>query len=487
MKGKEELIKGSLSLSLAKFISNATLAFSIIVVARLIGATNYGIYVFAFSLVGLLNCFGGFGIGPYLSATIPKLKNKNKEVSTISTTFWLNFLISTFLTTLAFIFLPNTSSTPLLVQIASFSIVLNLIFAYFVNLFISIKKAELSSILTVAQSLSQAFSSIFLAFFGFGVFSPLIGVEVGYLVGSIFGFLFLSKAKIKLRVEVEKSEIRQLFSFSSLLILSSVFSFFSSKFAIVYLSNFVTPKTIGNIGIVQDFIVVNDIIVATIASVAMPIFAEEEKERGRIFGIVFKYSLFLLLLPLILLFVFPKFVILILFGNGYEEAIPYLRLFSIYLLFSFPSYIFSSFLFSAKRIKLNTFVSILASLIFISIVPLESSFKAYGYYSGLIISSFISNAILFIILRKEIKLLKSELVKVFSVAFLLFSISYILALFTKTNLEFFVSSFLILVLYAISFKFVVNKREIEIIRKTIENSKLKKFIPLINVFWSFLE
>ena len=487
MKSKEDLIKGSLSLSIAKFISNVVLVFSIIVVARLIGAANYGLYVFAISLVGLLNCFGGFGIGPYLSATLPRLKNANKRTSTISTTFWLNFLLSSALTFISFTFLPNISSTPLLIQIASFSIILNLLFAYFINLFISLKRASISSILTVAQSTSQAFSAMLFAFLGFGVFSPLLGVEIGYFVGSLLGFFFLTKLRIKLKLEIEKEEINQLFSFSFLLIISTIFSFFSSKFAIVYLSNFVSSTTIGNIGIVQNFVVVSDVIVATIASVVMPIFAEEENEKGRIFGIVFKYSFFLVFLPLLFLFVFPNFVILILFGKGYEEAISYLRLYSIYLLFSFPSFIFSSFLLSSKRIKLNTFISVLSSLVFVSLLPLEASLKAYGYFFALIISAFVSNSLSFILLRKEIKLQRNEIAKVFAFAFLLFILSYFLAFFVKTNLEFFVSSFLILVIYSISLKFVINKGEIETIRKAIESSRLKRFIPLIDTFWNFLE
>jgi O-antigen/teichoic acid export membrane protein len=488
MKAKEDLIKGSLSLSLAKFISNVVLAFSIIVVARLIGAANYGLYVFAISLVGLLNCFGGFGIGPYLSATLPKLKRESKRTSAISTTFWLNFLLSSALTFISFAFLPSVSSTPLLIQIASFTIILNLLFAYFVNLFISLKRATVSGVLTIAQSSSQAFSAMLLAFLGFGVFSPLLGLEIGYLVGSFLGFFFLAKLRIKLNLEIEKEEIANLFSFSSLLIISSIFYFFTSKFAIVYLSNFVSPATIGNIGIVQNFVVINDIIVATIASVVMPIFAEEENEKGRIFGIVFKYSFFLVFLPLLFLFVFPNFVITILFGKGYDEAIPYLRLFSIYLLFSFPSFLFSSFLLSAKRIKLNTLISIIGNLVLLILIPLEEIFKANGYFYALITSSFASVALSFFLLRKEIKIDKIEITKVFGISLLLLLFSYSLSFFISTNLQFFAFSFLLLFLYAISSKIIIKQSELKTIRKAIENSRFKNFLlPLFDAFWGTLK
>ncbi|MGC9132640.1 MAG: oligosaccharide flippase family protein [Candidatus Micrarchaeia archaeon] len=486
MKEEESIVKGSLYLSIAKFLSNLMLAFSIIIVARVIGASNYGYFVVAISLVGLLNSFGGFGIGPYLSAHIPRLK-KEKKLKVISTTFYLNAIISSFLTVFAFLFLPNFSNTPLLVSIASLSILLNLIFAYFVNLFISLRRAGFSSLATIFQSFSQAFSSIILSFLNFGMYAPLIGLEIGYAIGIIVSLFFLKKLKIKIEPILEKKEIKKLFSFSSFLIISSIFSFFSARFAIVYLSKFVESSTIGNIGIVQNFIVVSDIIVGSIASVAMPIFAtQEENRKRRVFGISLKYTFLLILFPIIILFLFPNFVINILFGKNYGEAIPYLKLYSIYLLFSFPWYLFSSLILAERRIKLYTFISVFGSVALLLLVPFESIFKAIGYFFALIISSFITNLLTFFLLRSKIGLRKKELFEILTASFIFFIFSYSISYFVKRLLEFFVAFFFLFFVYVFVLRLLIKKKEIEIIKISIKNSRLRVLSPFLENVWNFL-
>jgi hypothetical protein len=145
-------------------------------------------------------------------------------------------------------------------------------------------------------------------------------------------------------------------------------------------------------------------------------------------------------------------------------------------------------LLSAKRIKLNTLISIIGNLVLLILIPLEEIFKANGYFYALITSSFASVALSFFLLRKEIKINKIEITKVFGISLLLLLFSYSLSFFISTNLQFFAFSFLLLFLYAISSKVIIKQSELKTIRKAIENSRFKNFLlPLFDAFWGRLE
>jgi hypothetical protein len=88
------------------------------------------------------------------------------------------------------------------------------------------------------------------------------------------------------------------------------------------------------------------------------------------------------------------------------------------------------------------------------------------------------------LLRKEIKINKIEIAKVFGISLLLLLFSYSLSFFISTNLQFFAFSFLLLFLYAVSSKLIIKQSELKTIRKAIENSRFKNFLlPLFDAFW----
>lgn len=494
MKEEEKVIKNSLYISLAKLVSNLFLAISIIVVARLLGADRYGVYVLVMSLVGLLNSFGGFGIGPYLFSILPKTKTKNEKEKIISNALVTTFLFGGLLTIASIILMPNfvSASYPQKVQIvalASLSILFSLTFAYFNNLFIAVKRGGFSAIITVVQSFSQGIISILLAILSFQEYAPIIGLVSGEILGTIAGLVLAAKIGIRFKMFFSREEVLKIVRFGSYLIIASFFGVVSSRFALVYLSKFVTNDVIGSIGVVQNFIVVIDIIAGTVGALIVPVLASQaNKARSeRFLWLAFKFSALLLSYPLALMFFFPQQIVPLLFGKEYLDAVLYMKLYSCLLFLSSFSYIYSGLFYAREKTKTIAFISFIGALSAITSIVVLAQYGAVGYFASFIISAVVQNAFAFCYIKDYIAIKRSEIIKVAGALVGVGAAAYLLSLFTNRFATFIVSVIALLIAFLVALRFAITKREVEIILNAISSSRLKGFAEYIEWFWNLFD
>ncbi len=126
---------------LGRLLTFAMTGIALIVVTRLLGPTQYGIYTLAVAFAGIFGSIGYFGVGSTLNKFISEYKQlkKNDEISlVVSNSLFLVVSIGIVLTGLSFIFSSqisqyvfHTTSLSYIIQVISFWIITAMLFGAF--------------------------------------------------------------------------------------------------------------------------------------------------------------------------------------------------------------------------------------------------------------------------------------------------------------------------------------------------------------------
>ncbi len=364
---KNPLFSGSAVMIIGSNVANVFAYVFHLVIGRMLGPVRYGEFASIISLVGLFSLTFGF-----LGLVIVKFVSGMKENELSSFYSWTTkrILIASAVVSLVVLASSKFLSDFLGVSVSSLLISAPLLFVLFLGfIYTSFLQGTLRFGRLVISSNVSLFGRLVLGvlfvYLGFSVFGALLGVLVSSIIGLLISIYFLRdiwKGK-KNRFKFAKSA--EVFSYAVPIFIMSLATNSLYMTDVVLVKHFLNPHLAGIYASLSTLGKILFYGTAPIAAVMFPLVSKSFAKGGN-YKKVFLLSLLLTLVVVVglicIYWVFPKFVLEVLYGNKFLEGAPYLVWFGIFIgIFSVDSLLLNYFL--AKGSTKVTFVGLLAAVL----------------------------------------------------------------------------------------------------------------------------
>ena len=436
--------------AITQILAVITSGIMLVVVARLLGPSDYGIYTLAYGVAAFFGSFGLFGVAHYMNRYIPHLLTDNKKQELAETLgasivllllicvafFLLGVVFSGFIASYVF----HNAAYEKLIIIALFSSTFTMLMGLEYNILIGFKDGVGCAITYTSGSASTAIISIALVLLGYGPLGAILGTILGSLVGVVVGNVMINKhSKIVINIDVlgkRIERVQHMLRFSVILSASSMVSTMLNNFAIIFLGAFSLPEVVGSFGVAYRIGMVIVTVITFIGSVLLQMFSSVLAKKGSLqgvgklynqsiyFGVLFAAPIAAYLVALSHAFVTSVF-------PSYTSAQFYIPLLSISLLLGIISAYASSVVISVGKVKKVLKYSALTAAVQLSLlILLVPFFDAYGIILGLYLSGSLVGNYLYVRYMRRVLHIETSLAKVYKViaasvalAFLLFPIN----------------------------------------------------------------
>ncbi len=404
----EKSARGGFFLISGSTMGMIIMAIAAILVGRLLGPELYGDYNLAIIVPQILLLFTDLGINTGIIKFASSSHANTEDGQTLRIVrhgmtfrliagilvFALSILLSAFFAS-ALINRPNLS---FYVQIASISILFQIVFTTSTSTFVGLDKTEYNALATNIQAIAKTAISVALVLLGFGIGGAVIGYMGGYVVaGIVAGLIFLKM--VKPRRKDPKGSYRQTFktltSYGMPLYLSAVVTGFLPLFSQVILAFFVSSANVGNYRAAINFITLIAVIPLSITTALLPGFSRLDSSTSEniryFFKKVNKYTCLLMIPVTVLLMLFARQIVQIIYGSTYQTAWLFLSLNCIVYFLVAIGYLGLSSLFNGLN---DTKTTLKMTIINISIFAVLAPILTAIYdVPGVIMSSLASNAV----------------------------------------------------------------------------------------------
>lgn len=318
----------------------------LIVIARLLGPTNYGIYYLTIAVATFIGSFGNFSIGTYLNEYIPKsiAQKKPENISiaigdgtiAIFASGLILVIIGITFSGILSSYALHSASYSFLLSVAMFTILFNFAYSTYQSVLISLKNGRDASFSFILSSGIQIVLSVILVLLNFGAYGAILGYLSGLVFASIYEIAVIYRQSgMRFQIQGIKMRLKQMFTFSIPVTGSNIINTVVANFSVVFLGLFVLPNVVGLYGTASRIGAVIDVILGSISVVLIPLFAEavaDHKLRAHINELFYNSIYFSLLFaaPMVVYAtVFARDIVLSLFGSSFGNAALYMQLISI--------------------------------------------------------------------------------------------------------------------------------------------------------------
>lgn len=399
---------GGLYLFIGNASSTVILAVGVIIVARLLGPRDYGLYTLAVTIPTLLVALSDAGMN-YALVRLPAKSKSDGDPARASRLIKLGFLLKLAVSTVAFIIcyagstliattvLSRPELTPF-IQLAALLIVFQAIYDATSNSFIGQDLMQYSAATQIMQAVLKGTLGSALVFIGLGITGAISGYVLALAAAGATGaaVLFTRHARSSGRAGDSASmEIRALLVYGLPLYLASVVSVFLTQYQNIVLAHFASNVEVGNFGATWNFNTFMQILAYPITTAMFPMFAKmDPRSQGgdiaRGFLLAVKYTSLLMIPASVAVMVFSRNLIYLTYGSGYTFAPQYLMLLSaLYLLTAISYLVLGSFLNGVADTRTVVKMSVLTLAIYL---PLGPALAALWGPNGLLVAYVLANA-----------------------------------------------------------------------------------------------
>ena len=402
----QKAARGGLFLFIGNTSSTIILAVGAIIVARLLGPFNYGLYTLAVAIPTLLVALSDVGMSSALVRLPAKARSEGDSAranSLIKLGFLLKLAVSTFAflicyagsTVIATTVLNRPELAPF-VQLASLMIVFQAIYDATNNAFIGQDLMQYSAATQIMQAILKGTLGPVLVFIGLGITGAISGYLLALAAAGATGasILFSRYARSLTHPDASK-EIRALLGYGLPLYLASIFSVFLAQYQNIVLAHFADNVEIGNFAASGAFTMFMAILAYPIATAMFPMFTKmdpknQKSDLARGFVLAVKYTSLLMIPTSVAVIVFSRDLVYLTFGRGYTLAPQYLALVSaLYLLTTIGYMVLGSFLNGVADTGTVVKMSVLTLAVYLPMGPALA--LPWGPY-GVLVAQILSNA-----------------------------------------------------------------------------------------------
>ena len=373
-----------------KIFTFLMIGIALVLVTRLLGPTQYGVYTLAVAFAGIFGSIGYFGIGTALNKFISEYKQKknNAEISVLfSNGIFLVVISGIVLTAICFElsgliseYIFHTAAMSYIIKVVSFWIIAAMLFGTIYDSMLGLGSGRDITVVASIQSFFQASISIALAFIGYGALAPIYGLVLGYFIGFFAGLFIVFRMNGLVLCMPTIKNMRKLLGFSLPVATANIFGSMVGSFGLLLLGYLtVNTAVVGNIGIATRAGSMMSIIFDSISFAMLPAFSAAlvnkklKTQMGRIYGYTV-YAAILVVSPLLFyMAIFSTPFSYTLFGGSYSYAPLYISILSIGLLLGIAGAYANTLMISmgktSEALKYNSIAYVVVVLLFLLFIP----------------------------------------------------------------------------------------------------------------------
>lgn len=247
----------STSMYVSAQLASTIISFLVLILAaRVLGPSDFGIFVIAIAFETLLGFGGNLSFGSALRRMLPiNMKNKKMLRSLLCNAYFVGSVTGLTITIIAFAFsstiaiaVYHNAQLALPLRIASIMILLTVLFNVGLSSLVGLGKIKYAAISDLFYSSAQLAAVALLLYAGYGISGAVAGMLMGFLAGVAVEALFLRRAIGSIASKISKKVIKQILSFSLPVFASDISTMGLTNFAVLLLGVFVTTSIVGNYG-----------------------------------------------------------------------------------------------------------------------------------------------------------------------------------------------------------------------------------------------
>jgi stage V sporulation protein B len=347
--------KGGFNLFWGLAASTIISSVGVILVARLLSPSEYGLVTIASTAPNLIILFRDWGVNSAMIKYTAQYRSESKTTETkailaagllfelalgVSLSL-ISFLLSGFLATDVF----HRPDIKPLIEIASFTVIGTALIITAQSAFTGYEKMELSSITMICRSAFKTILSPLLVILGLGAFGVIVGYTAAFLAAGLISIVLLYITLYsKLRTlnddkpEIVKT-IKTMFKYGLPLSISTIIAGLLLQFYNFLVAIYCTDQIIGNYSVTLNFAVLITFFSAPITTVLFPAFSKLSSQREQqtlrnVFQHSVKYAALLVVPAAALVMALSTPIVFTLFGEKYSYAPLFLTLYAIIHLYS---------------------------------------------------------------------------------------------------------------------------------------------------------
>jgi len=401
----KQSVRGSLILFVSNLIATLVSVIALILVARLLGPSEYGTYKLAFVIPGIIQLFIGFGALPAViryAAYYNSIGKQDEARRFTSNVIIFVSLTGIILTIVSFVLAVSLSASILqrpalgpYVQLASFSILGTTAIQAATIPAIGWKWMTLSGSTTVLQVVANLCLSPALILLGLGVAGAIVGQVTSFFVAGVAGVGVLYVRRLRGSGNLRKflSDVKEMNVYGIPAYAGSVMTGLASFFVLVLLAAIADNTVYGYYQAAVSFTSPITILSTAMVSALFPAFASIDGIKADVnsaFRHAYRFVAFLLTPLIAFLIVSANPLVRILLGADYAGAVPYLQLLSFSSLpIAFGYAVHPAFFNGFGRTRLTFLLLLAGSVTLVIAAPLLALTAGLGV-DGLIYATFLS-------------------------------------------------------------------------------------------------
>jgi len=404
-----EAAEASFLIFVGNTLSSAILAVASIVIARLLGPSDYGLYSISLIAPSILLMFTDFGANSALVRFTAKFKSQGRGRSISGlvktgivfelATALLMLSVSLSFADLLATYVVNRPGIGPLIQVASFVILGNALFATAGSVFYGLGQMGKAAATSVLRSIVKVVAAPALIITGLGV----LGAVTGHVLSSVVAGILASVVALGLCISQRRepnedpgftSNLTLMVRYGVPLYASGLAGGLLSQYQSVVLAWLVPNADIGNFSIAAAFTTLIALLTTPISTALFPAFSKLDPSRnGRelkgIFLHSLRYTVFLTIPASFFIAVASRDLVAVAYGPSYEQAPLYLAIYSVTFLFAGFFLVLDSFFNGIGRTDLSLKSTLIRLPVAVPLVPLLA--WLYGV-PGFICATIISTA-----------------------------------------------------------------------------------------------
>jgi stage V sporulation protein B len=402
----QKATRGGLFLFIGNTSSTVILAVGAILVARLLGPFNFGLYALAVAIPLLLVALADVGMNFALVRLPARLRSEGDHARAnrlVKLGFLLKLVISTAAsivcyagsTVIASIVLNRPELTPF-IQLASLMIVFQAIYEATSNIFIGQDLMHYSASVQILQATLKGTLAPALVFVGLGITGAIWGYVLALAAAGLTGAALLFTRHVRSSgrtTSLTSTELRTMLGYGLPLYAAAILSVFLTQYQSIVLAHFASNVEIGNFGATWNFTTFMMILSYPITTAMFPMFSKmdpksQRSDLARGFVLAVKYASLLMIPASVAVMVFSRNLIYLTYGSGYALAPQYLVLLAaLYLLTAISYLVLGSFLNGIADTRTVLKMSVLTLAVYLPLGPaLATLWGPFGLLIAYILS-----------------------------------------------------------------------------------------------------
>jgi len=416
----EQSARGGYYLFVGNTLATVILVVSSIVIAKLLGPEDYGLFSLVLVIPALFIGLIDFGINSAITKFVAEFRSEGRISDAklvIKSGLYLVLTLGVIASVLCFIFsdalstyIINTPEASGYIKIASIIILIQTLFNTLGAIFIGLDSMENNAFMMVIRAVTKVLLSTFLIILGFSILGALVGHIICYVVAVSLCLTILT-FKLRKKTDDNKSSsriLKSMLKYGAPIYLSCLVTLFITQYQTIILAFFASKIVVGNFQVSALFSTAIGFMVYPFTALfpAFSKFSHKSEQLSRFFMRSVKYTALLLVPGSVAIALMSKDLIYAFYGSEYTLASTFVAFYVLVHLYAgFGSAVFG-FLFNGIGRTDVTFKSSLVSLIsFIPLAPLFISlYGILGLIVAFLMSNFLSLIYYLLIAVKQIKL-----------------------------------------------------------------------------------